>query len=286
MIDLPTPLAVVCHDAGAANLILPWIAADRPEPLLPVMQGPAAALWRARFGTTATLSVDEALTRASALLSGTGWGSDVEHRARRLAKKRRIPSAAVVDHWVNYRDRFQRLGEEVLPDEIWVTDDYALDLAGKEFADVRVQLKPNLYLEEQLADAPPLDADDRDVLIVAEPVRSDWGRGVPGEFQALDYLMERREAAGIPPGAPVRLRLHPSEPRDKYDQWLTQRPGVSIDQAEDLSTALEGARWVVGCESYALVVALHAGRQAISALPPWAPACRLPHDRIIKLSTL
>ena len=34
MIDLPTPLAVVCHDAGAANLILPWIAADRPEPLL------------------------------------------------------------------------------------------------------------------------------------------------------------------------------------------------------------------------------------------------------------
>ena len=26
MIGLPTPLAVVCHDAGAANLILPWIA--------------------------------------------------------------------------------------------------------------------------------------------------------------------------------------------------------------------------------------------------------------------
>jgi len=284
MIDLPTPLAVVCHDAGAANLILPWIAADRPEPLLPVMQGPAAALWRTRFGTTATLSVDEAVARASTVLTGTGWASNVEHRARRLARQRGIPSTAVIDHWVNYRERFQRGDEEVLPKEIWVTDDYALAMAEREFPDLPVRLKPNLYLNEQLASTPSLATEDKNVLIVAEPVRTDWGRGVPGEFQALDYLMERRNDIGIPADAHFRLRLHPAEPRDKYDQWVTRHPGVSIDQSEDLFAALGGARWVVGCESYALIVALHAGRQSISALPPWAPACRLPHGGIIKLA--
>ena len=286
MIELPAPLAVVCHDAGAANLILPWIAADRPEPLRPVMAGPAAALWRARFGTTATLRLDAALDGAAALLAGTGWASDLEHRARKIAKERGIRSVAVVDHWVNYRERFVRNGEEVLPDEIWVTDDYALALVRKQFPDVPVELRPNLYLDEQLARTPPLGDADQDVLFVAEPIRADWARETPGEVQALDYLQEHREGVGIPPRARLRIRPHPSDPSGKYDAWANAHANVTIDRSEDLAAALGGARWVVGCESYALVVALHSGRQAISALPPWAPACRLPHHGIFRLATL
>jgi hypothetical protein len=286
VIDLATPLAVVCHDAGAANLILAWLAADQPEPLLPVMAGPAATLWRARFGQAPTFALEEALARAAAVLTGTGWASDLEHQARKLARARGLRSVAVIDHWVNYRERFVRDGEEVLPGEIWVTDDDALALAQSEFPDVTVHLKPNLYLQEQLAKVHPLTDADQDVLFVAEPVRSDWGRGKPGEFQALDYFLSRRDDTGIPPGAHIRIRPHPSEPPDKYDRWVSSAPGISIDRSNDLAVALGGARWAVGCESYALVVALHAGRHAISALPPWAPACRLPHPEITRLATL
>jgi hypothetical protein len=286
LIDLPTPLALVCHDAGAANLILPWIAADQPKPLLPVMAGPAAALWRARFETTAAMSLERTITDAAAVLSGTGWGSDLEHRARKLARARGVRSVAVIDHWVNYRERFVRNGEEVLPDQIWVTDEYALALARVEFPDLAVVLKANLYLEEQLAKAPPLAEQDRDVLFVAEPVLADWGTSAPGEFQALDYFLSRREDIGVPLDARIRVRPHPSDPPGKYDAVANSRANVTIDRSEDLATALGGARWVVGCESYALVVALHAGRQAISALPPWAPPPGLPHKEIVRLATL
>jgi hypothetical protein len=286
VIDLPTPLAAVCHDAGATNLILPWIAAERPERLHPVMGGPATALWRSRFGTTATLQPEQALEGASALLTGTGWASDLEHRARKLAKARGIRSVAVIDHWVNYRERFVRNGEEVLPDEIWVTDEYALALAREQFPDLLISLRPNLYLEEQLAKAPPLTDTDRDVLFVAEPIRSDWGNDALGEFQALDYFLSRRRELGIPRGARIRIRPHPSEPTGKYDAWANSHANVAFDGSEDLATALGGARWVVGCESYALVVALHSGRNAISALPPWSPACRLPHGEIARLAAL
>jgi hypothetical protein len=250
------------------------------------MKGPAAALWQSRFGTTATLSVEDAVDRAAAVLTGTGWASDLEHTARTRASARGFPSIAVIDHWVNYRERFNRDGEEVLPDEIWVTDDYAAALARQEFAGIPVRLKPNLYLEEQLAKVPPLDDADQEVLFVAEPVRSDWDRDVPGEFQALDYFMERRADLEIPPDAAVRIRPHPSDPPDKYDAWITRWPGTRLDRSPDLASALGGARWVVGCESYALVVALNAGRQAVSALPPWAPPCRLPHQEIVRLATL
>ncbi len=50
MIDLPGPLAVVCHDAGAANLILAWLAAEPRSDIRPVMKGPAQGLWKERFG--------------------------------------------------------------------------------------------------------------------------------------------------------------------------------------------------------------------------------------------
>ena len=47
---------------------------------------------------------------------------------------------------------------------------------------------------------------------------------------------------------------------------------------------MNGARWVVGCESQALVVALAAGRQVWSSLPPWAPPCRLPQAGVQRLA--
>lgn len=286
MIDLPTPLAIVCHDAGAANLILPWLAADQSDRLLPAMSGPAEALWQMRFGTIPTVPIEEAVSQASALLTGTGWATDHEYRARKMAKSRGIPAVAVIDHWVNYRERFTRSGEEVLPDEIWVTDDHALAIARDEFPQVPVRRKPNLYLEEQLASTSPLNDADRDVLFVGEPVRALWARGADGEVEAFDYFMARRAELGIPADAGIRVRPHPSEPPDKYEGWIGRHPGVSLDRSPDLASALAGIRWVVGLESYALVIAFHAGRVAVSALPRSAPACRLPHGGIVHLARL
>ena len=93
------------------------------------------------------------------------------------------------------------------------------------------------------------------MLSVLEPMRNDWGSRTPGEFQAPDYLAAQRAAAGY-----------------------------GLDHNATLAAAMGPSAWVVGCESYALVAALAAGRQVCSSLPPWAPACRLPHTCIRHLS--
>ena len=282
MIDLPAPIAVVCHDAGATNLILSWI--DPANKIRPVMEGPAAQLWKQRFAGTELRTLGDALDDAAALLSGTGWGSDLEHRARRMARDARIRSVAVIDHWVNYGERFVRGAEQVLPDEIWVTDEDALAIARREFPNLRVELKPNLYLQEQLVRARPLADEDRDVLFITEPMRSDWGRGTPGEFQSLEYFLSNRGRAGIPREACIRIRPHPADELGKYESWLGG--AVTLDRSPNIGAALDGVRWVVGCQSYALFVALKAGRTVISAIPPWAPPCRLPQNDIVHLARL
>lgn len=286
-VELPSPVAVACHDAGAANLILAGLGAGWAREWRACAEGPARRRFLSLFPDHAVCAtLVEALRGAAALLSGTGWASSLEHEARRLAREMGVFSVAVVDHWVNYPDRFVRNGEQVWPDEFWVTDVFAEDLARDAFPGREVRRVPNHYFEQQLRDIRPAkSADTTEILYVPEPAQSDWGRGVPGEFQALDYFISCLNERGLSPMPTIRLRPHPSDPPGKYDAWLAanaQHP-VMLDDAQDLAAALSRADWVVGCETAAMVLALESGRTVYCSLPPWAPPCRLPHPGILPI---
>lgn len=282
---LPRPFGLAVHDAGAANMIAAWVAVASAPPDCVVAAGPARQIWRERFGAAGLADDPAALAEMACVLSGTGWASDLEHEARLVAARSPAHSVAVIDHWVNYAMRFERGGTVQLPDAIWVGDEAAERIARETFPRLPVARKPNLYLAEQARAAGPVPLQG-DVLFLLEPARADWGRDRAGEFQALDFFQERREAVGIAPEASLRLRPHPSDPPGKYDEWLAVHPHASLDTASDMAGALARARWVVGLHSAGLVVALEAGRTVISALPPHAPACVLPHRGIIHLSRL
>jgi hypothetical protein len=287
MIALPSPLAVACHDAGSANLILAWLQAHPPLHVQAFVSGPAANLWRlAGLPWESAATLEAALDGAAALLSGTGWASDLEFDARTLAANRGLRSIAVLDHWVNYRQRFERQGRTVLPGEIWVVDAEAQRLAQACFPGISIVLQPNTYLQQVVRQIGPAPATG-DLLYVLEPTRSDWGRQRQGEFQALDYFVQHAAVLGLAADTPVRLRLHPSEPAGKYDAWLAaQRRPVRLDTSPSLTQAMAPARWVAGCETAALAVALAAGRVAVCTLPPWAPSCRLPHAELQHLQRM
>jgi hypothetical protein len=281
---LPRPLAVAVHDAGAANMIAAWAKAAKAPPDRVIAAGPALAIWRARFGDGAMICDDpQALEGMGCVLSGTGWASDLEHRARIAASNQNVHSVAVIDHWVNYAMRFEWDGTVQLPDAIWVGDEDAAKIAKATFPAIPIKQHRNAYLESQAHGAGPCPPDG-DALFLLEPARSDWGRGVPGEFQALDFFMEQRAAIGLAANKHIRIRPHPSDPFGKFDGWIAAHPGTVLDTSPDIACALAPARWVAGMNSAALVIALVAGREVICALPPHAPPCVLPHPSILRLA--
>ncbi len=291
-LDLQSPLVVACHDAGAANLIAAWLGAWRGEIRL-CLAGPAAELWHRLNPATAVLRLDRALEGAAMLLSGTGWASEFEHEARKQAQSLSIRSIAVVDHWVNYRERFIRHGELILPNELWVADAYAKAKAQGCFPGMPVRELPNLYLkalvDEVVACDPvaPAEKPGR-VLYVLEPIRRDWGMDErPGELQAFEYFLDYLAHIGAS-DVRIVLRPHPSDPAGKYDDWLTRFAGLdlAIDGGAPLARQIAWADWVVGCESFALVAALEAGRIVFSSLPHWAPPCALPHRELRHVRSL
>lgn len=283
------PLAVALHDAGGAQQVLAWLRHHRPgaEGVRPLVQGPALVLWQQAFpNASPQTDMVAALSGASFLLSGTGWASDLEHNARVCAQGLGVPSVAFLDHWVNYPMRFERGGVQQWPDVFWVSDPYAESLARACFPHDRVVRVPDLHLEALVgAIGQPLPDRAPELLYVLEPARNDWGRGRPGEFQALDFWAERAPSLGLPPETVWRLRPHPSDPPGKYSAWVASQthPAVCVDTSSTLAEAVSRARWVAGCETHALVVALAAGRQVFCTLPPWAPTCRLPHQGLVHL---
>jgi len=287
---LPGPVAVVCHDAGAANIILALIDASPECPLLPVMEGPAAALWEAKYGSRVDLiSLDAAIAKANSVLSGTGWASDLEHEGRRLAIAHGLTSAALVDHWVNYAERFERHGEVILPHQVWVTDLLAFAQARKAFPGTEIVLVPNLYIAQQVKAIRPIHVEEGRILYVLEPIRYTWpGLAQPGEFEALDFFADNMSHLPLGCNAKLRLRPHPSDPAGKYDAWIDQHRNidVALDDSPTLIQAIGRSAWVAGCETTALVVAIKAGRRVVATLPPGAPDCRLPQRRLIHLRRL
>jgi hypothetical protein len=285
MLKITCPTAVVCHDAGATNLILGWLQAGICSDVRAFMQGPAVNLWSSTFPNQHQCnSLEDALSGAQILISGTGWASSLEHQARKLAHDRGIRSVAVLDHWVNYPERFEREGEVQLPSEIWVADTYALDVAQKILPDIPVYQLENLYLKTQVTHINPAPCTDT-ILVVLEPVRNTWGHDREGEFQALDYFFDSLDSLW-PNVKQVLLRPHPSESSSKYKSWLGRYSIARMDTSGDVATAISRADVVVGVESFALVIALSAGRPVYSTLPPWAPALRLPHTGIQQIRYL
>ena len=293
---LAFPVAIVCHDAGAANHVVAWVKNGLLNgDCRVVMEGPARKIWvtNGLDGNVLYPAITDALCDAACLISGTGWGSNLEHDARVLARQQNLPAIAVLDHWVNYQPRFERRDERLLPDELWVTDTYAYAMAMREFSGIPVCLMENTYISELVKNISTVSlSPDRigsTVLYVLEPARSDWGReGSSGEFQALDYFIGNIALMKAGNDPLIVLRPHPSDPPGKYDQWIAAHPEfrIRIDDSPDLAYSIARARCVVGCQTYAMVVALEAGKKVISSLPPWAPPCSLPHSEILILSAM
>lgn len=286
--DLPAPVALCCHDAGSANLIAAWVVLDNPARFRLCAQGPAAAIFSRLVPGLQSLDEREALRGAACLLSGTGWGGANEHRSRALARERGIPSLAVLDHWVNYRMRFTRDGQEILPDAFVVTDPEAQRIARDELGSERpVLLWENRYLSnevEQVLAASPATAERAGrLLVVLEPIRTDWQMGAaePAEFRSLDYLIDNLPGTGLG-GSVIRLRPHPSEAPDKYSRWIEKRNDarIRLSDSRSLAADIAWAEAVAGLNSYALVVARAAGRRAISYLPQEAGSCVLRYPGI------
>lgn len=278
-------LLIVAHDAGGAQILASYAGLVAKSAAIYV-EGPAEKIFSKHLAThTFFDSLVDAVNSSTVVLTGSGWASDLEWRALRIAKNRGAKSVTFLDHWVNYRSRFVRDGVEVLPDEIWVGDWFAFEKAEMAFPEIPVRLEPNPYFAEIRERARRADAGCQvksssesltRVLYAAEPSSSSRGYD---EAEALDFFFSYLGRL-LPGKVQVTIRAHPSEGQDKYLSYTNRWPNVRLSGEPDLVEDVIAHDVVAGCQTMALAVAALAGRRSISAIPHGGGTCLVPFEEI------
>lgn len=291
-------VAIVSHDAGGAEILSSWLL--RSDDLCyVVLEGPAIGIFDRKCFGAERLTLAEAITKCDWVLCGTGWASDLERKAIKIGRQQGKKTVAFLDHWVNYKERFQEVdGNIILPDEIWVGDEQAQRIAEAEFPNIPVKLQTNPYFEDLRSDFALIETkksstNEVSILYVCEPVREcaylKYGNerhfGYTEE-DALKYFLENIESLHLDI-AHITIRPHPSESLDKY-QWVKALAPALIRFGGTKSLMYEtvAVDVVVGCASMAMVVGLLAGKRVISCIPPSGNPCQLPQSEIEHMQNL
>lgn len=285
-------ILVVAHDAGGAEVLSSYIRQEKLDCIY-VLEGPAKEIFRKKLGVNTCLSLSDAIYKASKVLCGTSWQSSLEFNAIKLAKLNGKQSIAFIDHWINYKDRFEMNGESLLPDEIWVGDEIAKSIASEVFPSVPISIKENPYFKDICKDLAEIDIkklinlNETSILYVCEPIsehaklqygdKYHWGYI---EEDALRYFLDNIALLSQSYNR-ILIRPHPSEIKNKYN-WVFDeyKLPIKIGGSNSLLSEIMHSDIVVGCQSTAMVVGLLANKRVVSCIPPDGAPCGLPHQKI------
>jgi hypothetical protein len=297
--DLKQPVLIACNDAGSANIIAHWIKDLSGNDFIFHLGGPAVKIFKKHVQNFKNLPLKQAIKDCNSLISGTGWASCLEHDARIEAKIKNIKSVAVIDHWVNYEKRFMFNDTTCFPNEIWVTDKYAFEIASNTFNNIKIKLLENIYLKNEiekiLSYRSQVNLNEKDnihILYVLEPIIKKWmeNETCSGEFQALEFFKNNLHYfCENPKNCVIYLKTHPSENHNKYDEWILKNSHLQIQLLpinEELNKSISRSHWVVGCNTFAMVIALKAKIKVASTIPKYGPKCDLPYKEIVKIRDL
>lgn len=294
----PIKTAVVCHDAGGAEVVSSYVRQHNIDSLF-ILEGPAVKVFERKLGSIKISSLKDAVYQSASVLCGTSWQSDIEFNAIKLARELEKSSVAFLDHWVNYQDRFIRYGETVLPDKIWVGDTIAESIAIRAFPNTSVVLIDNPYLLDIKNELHNYQIgrlslyESISVIYICEPISTHaklrygdaryWGYV---EEDALRYFLSNISIFGHSISQ-ILIRPHPSEPIGKYN-WLKKefKLPIQLGGSHSLVEEIANSDLVAGCESMGMVVGLLAGKKVVSCIPPGGKSCGLPHIEIVHLQNI
>jgi len=292
-------IAIVSNDAGGAEILSSYVK-NTPGIYYLAVSGPAINIFERKLGEINNLSMEEAIDKASWLLCGTSSPSEIELNAIKRAKLLRKKSVAYLDHWINYKERFVRSAEAVYPDEIWVGDKWAKEIADKVFLNLPVCLKYNPYFDDINKALKSIESKVNEnrkgvnILFLSQPIsvhakaskEDDLNRGY-SEYDALTYLLSNTHVLGEQINN-VEIRLHPSEKYGKYDELLLRYTNLKalVTGGEGLLASIVSSDIVVGMDSMAMFVGLLAHKKVICCIPPYGKPCRLPHSEIHYLADI
>lgn len=225
--------------------------------------------------------------KPAVVLVGTSWQNKTHLEFIRVAKTLHIPSVAMLEHWVNYRERFGYPDEnyrENISDFITVNDAYGYEMAHDlGFANIIKLRFYNLLDDIEIFEKSRIK-EQNSILFISEPTKkvalssygdeNYWGFD---EFEVCEEICENIELFGT---NELNIRLHPSDEIGKYDYLVDKYKGIKIEIENPYEAPLIDSlcknRTIIGIDGFVLFEAMVLAKLSISLMPSLKRECVVP----------
>jgi hypothetical protein len=263
-------LQVCSYDAGGGNVLAHLVHAMNLKTSF-VIGGPSLAIYTALFPEFTVQNSNNLHPDTDLLISSTGWQSSHEFEIMEEALLKGIPVVAALDHWVNYKERFERNGKAIFPTYFLAFDDESERRIYQEFHSPSVICVQNFYTQRVLQEIKDLETQHNsklfDFVFIGEPLSRSSENDLWTEYDAIKYFFIALRNYGLT-DAKILVKPHPSEEISKYDEFVpSDFKNVKIETDLDLPWILAMTKTVVGCHSMALYIAELNGNTVYTALP-------------------
>jgi hypothetical protein len=269
---------VVSHDRGGAEVIADFVTELGAETRF-VTAGPARNVFAAAFPERTEVNLEKGLDWADTVIVATGWQTDWELSAQAAAQSRGLRTAVVLDNWVNFSGRFKHHGYAIEPMELWVVDTLAAQKAEEVFPESITRVLPwshydvvvNRIILARAGRTEGVNGRLR-ALFLGENVqdfettfdqKQDFGFSQFDALAYVDRVFSDRKIQGLD----LRLRPHPSEKPEQYQNVITSLTCHTKLSQSDLITDLAWCDIAVGLSSIALYYASRAGVLTCTCFP-------------------
>ena len=255
---------IVCNDVGGSQHISALVNALALKATA-TLSGPAVNVFTKNNSSILTLDVSSNLIAKKIIILGSGFYGGPESRVLEYESFNSNYKIVLLDHWINYKDRF-KYDSRHFPNEFFVTNEEAEEIARANFPQVLVTRIPDFLLAEQMRQFLRLEMTLENVLFVLEPDAS-IGEGVNHKIgnlkQYFPALVNFCQAHSL---KKIVLRKHPSQKLDEDLDFsgLPNDVEVCYSTNDSLMEDLSGARAVFGFHSSALYASSMLGVETYS----------------------
>lgn len=285
--------AIVCHDAGGAEIISNYIKNINNYYL--VLSGPAKKIFKSKFKKIYTFKLKNIIKKCNLILCGTSAKSNLEINAIKCGKKLNIKTIAFLEHWINYKERFLRNKKLFLPDELFVCDKYAKKIAEKIFKNLPIKLIKNPYWKNfcyQLKKIKRKRTSSKEIILYftenLEHINKINKNNVNfSDFDAINFFFRKIKYVSKKIDK-IIFRVHPSESTKKYKKIILRYSDqfkIEVSKKNKLIEDIANCDIAVGCQTMAMVMALFAKKKVFSSVPIKNYNKILPYKKIIYLNT-
>ena len=223
--------------------------------------------------------------KAECLFTGTSHPQSSEYfelKCIQNAKDEGVRTISFVDHWVNFRLRFlNKENTPVYPDQVWVVDEKARQLAIQEGLPVeKLIVSGNPYHEylkvlwqpaykgKSYLDRLGLETGKTTILYTPDPLSLRGGKKTTGftEDEALHQIINA--VTELQPPVQLLIKCHPLQPVDVFSKLVESSPiRIHLITKADTLELLHASDVVIGFYSNILLEAEALGRNVIRFFP-------------------